>query len=244
MLAMDNAPVAVVRTALDRAELWPLAGHIATADLVALDVPRPGRGSIRDDADDVAAHLDALGVTSAHVVGSSFSAAVALRLAVRRPDLVRTLTAVEAPPAGTAYDAELRELCRQLIADHRARGTAAALDDFMAMLAGADWRTSLESLREGTVEETERGAEAFFAADLPALVDWSFSDHDAATITCPTLVVAGGETAPRFAAMARRLAGVVPGARLVVVPGADHLAASTHAEEVARLVVELVRRAP
>jgi pimeloyl-ACP methyl ester carboxylesterase len=55
-------------------------------------------------------------------------------------------------------------------------------------------------------------------------------------------VVQGSETGPRFAAMAERVAGVVPGARLAVVPGADHLVAATHPAKVAALVVDLLRR--
>ena len=60
--------------------------------------PRPAtQGSVREDADDLAVLLEQLGLAPAHVVASSFGGIVALRLAVTRPDLVRSL-AVHEPP--------------------------------------------------------------------------------------------------------------------------------------------------
>lgn len=233
---MTHDPVVLIRTALDAGELLPLGERLAAAGLRPVDCPRPSLGSIRGEADAVAEQLRDLAHGPVHVLGASYSAAVALVLASHRPDLVSRLTLVEPPPAGTAYDGSFRDLCRALVADHRERGTAAALDVFMGGLAGDDWRQRQESLRAGSVEEIESGAEAFFTADLPALLGWSFDDEEAAAVTCPTLVVQGAETRPMFAAMAERVASVVPRAELKTVPGADHLAASTHPAEVADLV--------
>ena len=56
-----------------------------------------GPGSLREDAMDLAALLEALGMVPAHVVGNSGGAAVALRLASERPELFRSLTVHEPP---------------------------------------------------------------------------------------------------------------------------------------------------
>lgn len=50
-------------------------------------------GSVDEDADDLAALLDALGLAPAHVATVSFGGNIALRLATRRPDLFRRCTA-------------------------------------------------------------------------------------------------------------------------------------------------------
>ncbi|MDN5772124.1 MAG: hypothetical protein L0H24_14680 [Microlunatus sp.] len=47
-----------------------------------------GPGSIRRDAADAAALMDALGIDRAHIVGLSFSAAIALEMAVLAPGRV------------------------------------------------------------------------------------------------------------------------------------------------------------
>jgi pimeloyl-ACP methyl ester carboxylesterase len=239
---VTTTPVLLVRTALDAGELLPLGEHLAAAGLRPVDCPRPSLGSMQGDAHAVAEQLGDLAHGPVDVLGASYSSAVALTLAAQRPDLVRSLVVVEPPPAGTAYDAEFRDLCQELVDDRRERGTAAALDDFMAMLVGAGWRSDQEAVREGSVAQVEEGAELFFEAELPSLLGWSFGDDEAARVACPTLVVQGSETGPRFAAMAKRVADVVPGARLAVVPGAGHLAAATHPAEVAALVADLLRR--
>ncbi|GAA1477778.1 hypothetical protein GCM10009623_22240 [Nocardioides aestuarii] len=233
---MTDTPVVLIRTALDAGELLPLGEQLAAAGLRPVDCPRPSLGSIRGEADSVAEQLRDLAHGPVHVVGASYSAAVALALASHRPDLVSRLTLVEPPPAGTAYDGVFRGLCEEMVADQRERGTAAALDGFMGALAGDDWRARQESLRAGSVGEIEAGAEAFFTADLAALLGWSFSDEEAAAVACPALVVQGAATRPMFAAMAERVARLVPQAALEIVPGADHLAASTHPVEVAGLI--------
>lgn len=233
---MTDDSVVLIRTALDAGELLPLGEHLAAAGLRPVDCPRPSLGSIGAEADSVAARLRDLAHGPVHVVGASYSAAVALALASHHPGLVSTLTVVEPPPAGTAYDEGFRALCREMVAEHRERGTAAALDAFMSGLAGDGWRARQERLRRGSVEAIEAGAEAFFTADLAALVGWSFDDDEATGVTCRALVVQGTETRPMFAAMAERVAGVMPRAELEVVRGADHLAASTHPAEVAELI--------
>ena len=233
---MTPEPVVLIRTALDAGELLPLGEELAAAGLRPVDCLRPSLGSIRGEADSVAEQLRDVAHGPVHVVGASYSAAVALSLASHRPDLVSRLTVVEPPPAGTAYDEDFRDLCREMVADHQERGTAAALDGFMGVLAGDGWRERQESLRAGSVAAIEAGAEAFFTAELTALLGWSFSDEEAAEVACPTLVVQGAQTRPMFAAMAERVADVIPQAGLETVPGADHLAASTHPAEVAALV--------
>lgn len=235
-------PVILVRTALDAGELLPLGERLSAAGLLAVDCPRPPLGSVQGDADEVAEQVRDLAHGPVHVLGASYSAAVALKLASHRTELVRSLTLVEPPPAGTAHDDDFRALCAQLVESRRRRGTAVALDDFMEMLAGAHWRARQESLRSGSVAQIEEGADAFFDADLPALLHWELLAEEVARIVCPVLVVRGSETGPGFAAMAHRLAEELPDARLAVVPGADHLAAATHPGEVAGLVARFVGR--
>jgi pimeloyl-ACP methyl ester carboxylesterase len=61
---------------------------------------RPGSGSIADDVADLAGLIEHLFDGPAHVVGNSFGAAIALRLAAQRPDLVRSLIVHEPPLFG------------------------------------------------------------------------------------------------------------------------------------------------
>src|SRR5262249_43367904 len=60
----------------------------------------PGQGSFAEDADDLGALIDELGLAPAHVVGNSGGASIALRLAGKRPELFRSLAVHEPPLLG------------------------------------------------------------------------------------------------------------------------------------------------
>src|SRR5215207_842915 len=55
----------------------------------------PGPSPRRQDEDDLAALVESMGAGPAHLVGTSYAASIALALAGRRPDLVRTVVAHE-----------------------------------------------------------------------------------------------------------------------------------------------------
>jgi pimeloyl-ACP methyl ester carboxylesterase len=98
----------LVQTALSADELLPLARQPALANgfrtvLVhrrgyAGSSPVDGPGSIKRDAADCREVIAALEIGRAHVVGLSYSGAVALQLAVDAPACVHTLTLLEPPP--------------------------------------------------------------------------------------------------------------------------------------------------
>ena len=73
---------------------------------------RPSRaGSIRQDAADLAALIEALHIAPAHIVGHSFGGSIVLRLAAERPDLFRCLVVHEPPLLGLlANDPEGQKL--------------------------------------------------------------------------------------------------------------------------------------
>jgi pimeloyl-ACP methyl ester carboxylesterase len=95
-------PVVLVPTALTGDKLLPLAERLRSRFRVIHyhrrgyggSSPATAPGSVAQDSADCAALLEALGVHRAHVVGASYSAAVALQPAVDHPAVVHTLTAL------------------------------------------------------------------------------------------------------------------------------------------------------
>ena len=248
----SGEPVVVVQTALTADELRPLAQRLAAAGRLRVvhyhrrgyagSGPATGPSSMAAEAADCRALMAALDIAPAHVVGASFSAAVALRLAATDPGAVRTLALVEPPPAGVPAVEELRAAIRRLLTTSAVRGPLVALDELMTRLAGPGWREVSERDLPGSVGAMERDAATFFAADVPALLAWELADADAARVRCPVLLVCGGDTSPWFTAMRDRLLPLLPQARAATVAGADHLLASTHPDQTARLVLEHLRR--
>ena len=250
----SGEPIVLIQTALIADEFVPLAGQSELRDRYQVILyhrrgyagssPVQGPGSIERDALDCQRLLAALDVERAHVVGVSYSAAVALQLAATAPGCVHTLTLVEPPPVHVPSADEFLAANTKFIEEHRVRGSATALDRFLARVIGPDWRTDIEHHLPDGVSQVERDAETFFATDLPALVTWRFLAEDARRISQPVLYIGGSESGPWFAEVRELILHWLPHAKDVVLEGADHSLAMTHPAPVAAAMTAFLRDQP
>ena len=214
----------------DPAETWTaqLQGLADRYRLIAFDNRGSGRSPLPDEplsvasmAEDAAHVLDARGVGSAHVVGHSGGSVVAQELALRRPDLVRSLMLVGAWARPDEY---LRSMAASW------RWMAAAAPSPQALLeAFFLWLYTPAAHADGTVEQAVTRALAFPHPQTPAgfvgQLD-AFTDHDMLDrlpgIAAPTLVLAGEldiATPPRLGQL---VAQQIPNAEFEVLPGQAH----------------------
>ena len=247
-------PMLFVQTALSADELVPIASEtVLAASCRRIIYHRRGYGgssapdgpsSIAADAADAVALLDILGVDRVHLVGLSFSAAIALQLASTVPERVHSLTVIEPPPVHVPSAAQFRAANARLVELRRDAGVPAALDAFLTMLVGPHWRSELDQRRPGSVAQIETDAATFFDTDIPALLNWRFSGRDAAQITAPVLYVGGTDSGPLFAEVRTQILGWLPDAEDILVAGADHSLAVTHPREVATALASFAHRHP
>jgi pimeloyl-ACP methyl ester carboxylesterase len=167
-----------------------------------------------------------LGIGRAHIVGHSSSAAIALQLALDFPEAVQTLALME--PARPAPSTEVqaafrRDFVEPAVGRYRAGDSPAAVDTWATGVFGPDYRDPLEQGLPGAIEQCVADADAFFAQELPALQQWSFTQEDAARITQPVLGVLGERTAPTFPERMELLLAWLPNAEPFELPGATHL---------------------
>jgi pimeloyl-ACP methyl ester carboxylesterase len=143
-------PIIFIQTALTADELLPLARESVLKDFrkivyhrrgYAGSSPVNGQASIQRDALDCIAVLKALRAAPAHIVGYSYSGAVALVVAAQNPESVRTLTLIEPPPVHTSFADEFQAANEELFRSRQDKGSQAALDDFLMLVIGADWRS-------------------------------------------------------------------------------------------------------
>ena len=179
--------------------------------------------------------LNELGVGEAALVGNSFGAAVALRVAVVAPARVDALVLVGTPMPG--------EPSERLAAAWEAEEEALVRGDVDAAVeAVAEAWTKPGPVRD-LVEEMQRRAfelqlEAGEVEDAPDPVE---EDPESLTrIGVPLLAIAGAEDMPDFVTGADTLARVVPGARHVVVEGAGHLVPLEAPDEFRALVIDFL----
>ena len=249
-------PMLFVQTALSADEFVPIASEpVLSAGFRRIMYHRRGYGgssaaapdglaSIAADAADAASLLDVLGVDRVHLVGLSFSAAIALELASAVPERVHSLAVIEPPPVHVPSEAQFRAANAHLVELRRTAGVAAALDAFLTMLMGPQWRSELDQRRPGSVAQIEVDAATFFDTDLPALLAWRFSGRDAAQITAPVLYVGGTDSGPLFAEVRTQILDWMPNAEDILVAGADHSLAVTHPREIATALASFASRHP
>jgi pimeloyl-ACP methyl ester carboxylesterase len=248
----SGEPVVLIQTALMADEFEPIASRAALRDEYRIVLyhrrgyagssPVQGRGSIPRDAVDCQRLLAELGIGPAHVVGLSYSGAVALQLAADAPDRVYSVCLIEPPPVHIPSAGEFLAANEQFIDDHRLHASVAALDRFLTRVIGPDWRRDIERHFPDGAAQVQRDADTFFATDLPALLDWRFSSKDARRVTQPALYLGGTASGPWFAQVRQLILAWLPHAEDVMIPGADHSLALTHAPQVATEIAAFLRR--
>lgn len=222
-------PVVIVHGGMDRASSF---GRVARqlADLPLVTYDRRGYGrSIEAGTTDLDGHVDdllgLLGEEPAVLFGHSMGGVVALVAAARRPDLVRSVLAFEAPtPWAPWWPAPRRD--RTAVRD-----PAEEAERFMRRMVGdAIW----ERLPSRTRQDRRSEGPALLA-DLDSL-DRDDAPFDAAVLGCPVLSAAGGDTSWWHRRAAEELAATIPLGELAVVDGATHGAHLSHPTAVAELV--------
>src|SRR5919197_683220 len=195
--------------------------------VVAWDAPGCGGSSVpppafrmADYADLLARFIRTLGLERPHVVGNSFGGTLALELAIRHPAIPRSLVPADGyagwsgsfPPEVVAQrlaqslpDLELpaeQVVARWMPGFVTASAPASVVDDLRAIISDFDpdgMRVMIRALAEADLRE-----------ELPR-------------IAVPTLLIWGEEDVRSPLSVAQDLHALIPGSRLVVIPGAGHL---------------------
>lgn len=155
------------------------------------------------------------------VVGLSFGGMVAQHLVLDHPRLVRTLSLLDTSPAFgldgvTTPESWLDSRIRAIRdPDPAAPGIEAVAAGLLGPAASAEARSTLvESMRAVPAATLEAACRALVAHDTRARLS---------EIVAPTLVMVGAEDTETPPSYAEAIAAGIPGAELVVVPGAGHL---------------------
>jgi 3-oxoadipate enol-lactonase len=173
-------------------------------------------------SDDAAALIQALGCAPCHFVGLSMGGFIGMRLAARRPELVRSLVLME-----TSADPEPAENVpryRLLGGIVGVLGMRLVMPRVMRIMFS---RTFLQDpareadrrlWRERGMANHPRG----IVRALAGVIERKPIYGELGKIAVPTLVIVGDEDVATVPAKAERVAAAIPGARLVVIPGAGH----------------------
>ena len=157
--------------------------------------------SFGDQASDAAGLLEFLNVERAHVAGHSTGGVVALQLALDYPDRVQSLALLEPTLMRVPSAEALMETAAPVFEAYSAGDKEGAMESFISTVCGMPWgecESLLEERVSGSVAQTMRDADTFFAIDLPAHGDWNFGAPEAERLTQPVLSVLGTNSLAMF----------------------------------------------
>jgi 3-oxoadipate enol-lactonase len=197
-----------------------------------------------DHAGDLAELLRARGAAPAHLVGLSKGGGIAVELALRAPELVRSLVLVGPLLPDYPLSPELVDSFRRFARAIRADGVARAVREAWLghpLIASAAAHPEVGARLVAMVERFPAGEYLATVRDEPDRA-WTAVER-LSEIAAPTTVIGGELDVPDFVAMARLAAERIPGARLEVVPGCGHLVPVERAGETASLVLAHLARA-
>jgi 3-oxoadipate enol-lactonase len=180
----------------------------------------PSAGTIEDSADFLAAVLAELPRPSG-VAGFSMGGYVALALARRQPAPFDALALVDTRAAADDEAGKARR--DEAIATARSSGVGAIVEGMLPRLLSPlslSNRDLLDRARRIMLRQKPETVEA----DLKAMRDRPDARASLSAIAVPTLVLVGEQDALTPPADSEAMAEAIPGARLVTVPGAGHLA--------------------
>ncbi len=193
---------------------WDHRGQGRSEDVAGRTVP------IEDNYQDAVTLLEHLG-RPVHFVGLSMGGFVGLRLAARRPDLVRSLvlmcTAADPEPVQNHRKYRAMGLVARLF------GVRAVASRVMPILFGQDFLDDPEHAEERARWRRELvGNRRSIVKAVLGVVEREGVEGDLAAIRCPTLLLAGEDDRAIARHRMEALRAGIEGAELQVVPRAGH----------------------
>ena len=194
---------------------------------VAFDLPGSGRSkdlghphgpfTLAGFAKALAGGMKQLGLAPAHVVGLSMGGMTGLQLALDAPEVVRTLTVVNAGASVIASTFKER-----LLLGVRALVTKTMGPRGVAKLVAPRLfpRADQKDLRDTFIAQMADNEPRTYAAVSRALMGWTVEERVGA-LKCPVLFVAADQDYTPLS-MKEALARRIPGAKVVVIPNSHH----------------------
>ncbi len=168
-------------------------------------------------ADDLARLLRALDEHGgAHVIGHSRGAQVALDLAIRAPQLCRSLTLAD-PGFRFADEPETPVFYADAVQRLRDGDEEKAIEEFIDTVNGADtWRKMVGWFKDMVRDNAATLLSQIQEANLPV------APRDAAALSCPLLLITGANSPAKYGTRLERLHQLLPQAGRVRIALASH----------------------
>jgi 3-oxoadipate enol-lactonase len=212
------------------------------------EAPRDSVIELETVYDDAVCLLQELGVGACHWVGLSMGGMVGMRLAARRPDLLRSLvlleTSAERDRLWLRIQSELSLATLGILGPRLA--SKIVLGSTMRLFYGTTFRRDATRRSEYTAERSdfEKKLQTTPSAVIRGVLARDPIVDALPSIHLPTLVIVGAEDVLTPPDTARRLTAGIAGARLELVAGAGHTSTVEQPGAVTAVIADFIDRLP
>ncbi len=209
-------------------------------------LPRDGRPYFEHDSAIVTGLVAGFG-GRALLVGHALGGTIALRVAIKHPELVRGLCLIEPvqfsilEEMGDAERCEYFEIVATVDTLVRLRGTRDAARWFVDFWAGDGAFDALDGRTQTYTEQTV-GRVAEDSAGLSIRAPGQIRLADCRALTMPCQIIRGGATRRSTRAICTHLAREIPGVELEDIAGVGHMAAAVQPGAINPAIIRFLRR--
>ena len=245
-----NTVLLVHNLLAQRGSFAEVASHLAhRCRAVAVDLRGHGESggaprafSVHDLAADLIAVMDALGVASAVLVGTSLGATASALVALEHADRVRGLVLMSATPYAASPADRLR--FGALAGVLRTLGPGPVMPAILAQLLGASYRAAAPEGVAAAVAQIRSSTRRDLAWAVRAWAARPALTGRLGELAVPTRVVVGAEDTACPRRFGEAIAAEVPGASLHVIAGAGHSVQLERPAAVAAVIDGLLGQLP
>ena len=250
----EGAPILLIHPAGSTASTWGAFAYELAAIGRVITYDRRGYArtggevvrSMSTHTADAATLLEDLQASPAVVVGTSAGAAIAVDLAVRRPDVVQAVVAHEFPWGFTRHlpsRTQAATLARLGWLTFRGRESAAVETLLRSVYAYRDGGTAWDAFPEQWREVSRQNARAALA-DLRNSIAVYPTAADLARVEVPVVCTYGARSPDSMCRLVESLASAIPTATLRRIEGAGHAAPFDATSTFVDVIVDAIRWTP
>ena len=227
---------------------WQLPALVPDFSVLSYDLFGHGESAMPEGRPDLAMFsgqllrlMDRCGIERAAVVGFSLGGMIARRFALDHPDRLSALAILHSAHDRTPAE---RDAVRARVRHTREHGPSANVDSALERWFTPAFRTeSPEMIDLIRTWITSNDPDVFPRIYRVLAEDDAEIVHGLDRIDCPVLVMTGEDDPGNTPAMSRAMAGLMPGARLEILPGLRHMALAESPAAVGGPLGEFLREA-
>jgi pimeloyl-ACP methyl ester carboxylesterase len=179
--------------------------------------------SVEQQAVDALGLLDALDLPSAHILGYSYGATIAIETALAAPDRTRSLILLEPILSEVPNSRTFFSGMDPIMSLYAAGDMKGAVTATFTGLGGQNWPELVATAGPDAFDIAVRDTEMFYRTEWPELTTWTFSPARAAAVNAPVLSVLGMRSGPFFDKGRRLIHQRFPYCADADIPAANHL---------------------